>query len=220
MESMPVSRIRVWSRWLRLSHWTMALAVFGLLASGWLIGHAPTLRSEAGEFHSIFAALLIPALLVRIYLLVLGQGSDHISDCEPDRHRLRQAGQLLLFYFSLGRLPLPKWYAHNPLWGPIYLALFFFLALAALSGLALQREIAFWGGISLQHLHQLSYLLIGWFALLHIPAVFSHDAAGEGSDISSMVSGFRTFHVERPEQEAAGSTQSVSLETLRRSLRK
>jgi Ni/Fe-hydrogenase 1 B-type cytochrome subunit len=107
---------------------------------------------------------------------------------------------VLKFYLTLGKAPLPKWYSHNPLWGPLYLLLFFFLILCSISGLILLKDISMIGALSLRDLHHLSYIVIGTFTLLHIPAVFSHDLAGKGSDVSSMINGYRVFEVASPEE--------------------
>lgn len=220
METSQVTRVRVWSRWLRLSHWTITLAVTGLLFSGWLSSASPSLETDARDLHFLCSALLIPALLLRFYLLFFGRGTDHITDCEPNAHRLRQAAEVLRFYLTLGRAPLPKWFAHNPLWGPLYLLLFLFLTLSVASGLMLQKEIAFFANISLHDLHHISYLFVATFVPLHILAVFSHDANSSGSDISGMISGHRTFPIEQPNQAGAVDTQTITVDELLKTLNK
>ena len=78
------------------------------------------------------------------------------------------------------------------------------------------------GTLSLKDLHHLCYLVIGVFTLLHIPAVFSHDLAGKGSDISGMINGHRIFEVENPGQnnKATTGTHSVALQDLMKSLKR
>jgi Ni/Fe-hydrogenase 1 B-type cytochrome subunit len=184
--------------------------------------NSPLIAQSAGEIHFMLSGLFLPALLLRLYLLLFGTGSEHLSSCEPDLHRLSQAWLVLKFYLTLGKAPLPKWYSHNPLWGPIYLVLFFFLLLSAISGLMLLKDITMIGRLSLNDLHHLSYLVVGIFTLLHLPAVFSHDFAGKGSDISGMINGHRIFEVENPHEndKPGNGAQSVALQDLMKSLKR
>jgi Ni/Fe-hydrogenase 1 B-type cytochrome subunit len=222
MQATGVTRILVWSSRLRLAHWTLGLSTIGLLVSGWLMNNTHLMAQSAAEIHFMLSGLFLPALLLRLYLLLFGSGSDHLSSCEPDLHRLSQAWLVLKFYLTLGKAPLPKWYSHNPLWGPLYLALFFFLLLSAISGLLLLKEVSMIGTLSLRDLHHLCYLVIGVFTLLHIPAVFSHDLAGKGSDISGMINGHRIFEIENPGQsdKTGTDTHSVALQDLMKSLKR
>jgi Ni/Fe-hydrogenase 1 B-type cytochrome subunit len=181
--------------------------------------NTPLIAQSAAEIHFMLSGLFLPALLLRLYLLVFGTGSEHLSSCEPNLHRLSQAWLVLKFYLTLGKAPLPKWYSHNPLWGPLYLALFFFLLLSAISGLMLLKNISMIGRLSLNDLHHLSYQIIGIFTLLHLPAVFSHDLAGKGSDISGMINGHRIFELESS-QEHDKTSQSVALQDLMKSLKR
>jgi Ni/Fe-hydrogenase 1 B-type cytochrome subunit len=217
MAAPKIQRILVWSRALRIAHWLMALSVLVLLATGWSSGLNPVIAETARDYHYIAGAVLILALALRLYLLFFGRGSDLLADCETDRHRLTQAGEMLRFYLSLGRTPLPRWYAHNPLWGPIYLLLFLFLLLQALSGVLLLQGIGLFAGLSLYGLHQLVSTIILGFTLLHLAAVFSHDAKGSGADNSAMISGYRIFLIEDRKPEF-GAPQVVPLEQLRRQL--
>lgn len=178
------------------------------------------MAQSAAEIHFMLSGLFLPALLLRIYLLLFGKGSEHLTSCEPDLHRLSQAWLVLKFYLTLGKSPLPKWYSHNPLWGPVYLALHFFTLLIAASGLFLLKGISMIGGLSLNDLHHLSYQVIATFTLLHIIAVFSHDLAGKGSDISGMINGQRIFETDTPRRDDHNETQRIALEELMKSLKR
>lgn len=216
MQIKTVSQVLIWSRWLRLAHWTQAISTLGLIATGWLMSEETLHAETASELHYLLGGLLIPALLLRLYLLFFGKGTDHLSDCEPNRHRLVQAWQVIRFYLTLGKAPLPNWYSHNPLWGPIYIALFFFLALIAASGLLLLNDSYLIGSISMLALHRLCYLFVLIFTLLHLPAVFFHDLSSKSGDISAMVNGFRVFET----GEQTETSQTVTLETLMKQLKK
>ncbi|MCG8022768.1 MAG: cytochrome b/b6 domain-containing protein [Candidatus Thiodiazotropha endolucinida] len=96
--------------------------------------------------------------------------------------------------------------------------LYFFMLLVAVSGLFLLKAISMIGGLSLNDLHYLSYQVIATFTLLHIIAVFSHDLAGKGSDISGMINGQRTFEIDNPRHDDSNRTQSIALGELMKSL--
>lgn len=217
MNNNDIQRISVWSRALRIAHWVMAIAVIVLIATGWRMESDPLPASTLLDDHFLAAAFLIPAFLLRVYLLFFGTGTDHISDCEPDMNRLRSSVEVLKYYFSLGRSPLPNWYAHNPLWGPLYLLLFLFLLIQIFSG-ALQQSHPFPGILNLHDVHIVGAYVITSFTVVHILAVFMHDLGGSGSDISAMINGHRIFILKKPvSAQQSGEVQSVSLDELRRS---
>ncbi len=220
MQVKNVSHVLVWSRWLRLTHWAMALSSLGLIATGWLMSQDRALTNSLGDLHYMLSGVLLPALLFRLYLLFFGKGTDHLEDCEPNTHRLSQAWQVIRFYLTLGKLPLPKWYSHNPLWGPLYLALFFILVLVSISGVMLLNDLYLFANLSMLDLHRLSYQLILVFTLLHLPAVFSHDLSSKSGDISAMVNGYRAFEVTLESTDLKPDTQSVSLDALMKQLKK
>ena len=219
MNNDEIQRIPVWSRALRIAHWVMAVAVVVLIVTGWRMESDPLPASTLLDDHFLAAACLIPAILLRIYLLFLGAGTDHISACEPDMNRLRSALAVLKYYFSLGRSPLPNWYAHNPLWGPIYLLLFLFLLLQIVSG-AFQQSHPYLGMVNLHDIHIIGAYVITGFTVVHVTAVFLHDLGGSGSDISAMINGHRIFVLKKPvTTQQSDNTQSVSLDELKSSLK-
>jgi Ni/Fe-hydrogenase 1 B-type cytochrome subunit len=217
MPSYQVTRTLVWSRWLRISHWLVAFSTLGLIATGYLLHHAFYTPAYIQDLHNMLSAVLLPAILIRLYLLLFGKGTDHISDCEPNRHRLIQAWEVMKFYLTLGKAALPKWYSHNPLWGPVYLAVFFFVLLNVFSGLALINEVVILGHLSMLALHTFTYHVIAVFSLLHLIAVFAHEIGGTGSDISGMINGHRIFESKRPSDEV--NNQSVHLDELLKTLK-
>lgn len=220
MQAKTVTQVLVWSRWLRLSHWTLAITTLVLLGTGWLMSFDSVMVASATDLHYLFSSLFIPGLLLRLYLLFFGKGTDHLSDCEPNIHRLIQAWQVMRFYLTLGKAPLPRWYSHNPLWGPLYLALFFILVLATASGLMLLYDWQLLGALSLLDLHQLCYQIILGFTLLHLPAVFTHDLSSRSGDNSAMVNGYRVFEVGENNPDRLNQTQQVSVDALMKQLRK
>jgi len=220
MQSTTLTAVLVWSRWIRLAHWLLALTALGLIITGLLLRLDIPLSTSAKDMHAILGGLMLPALLMRLYLLFFGKGSDLFYDCEPNLHRLAQAWGVLRYYLSLGKSPLPKWYSHNPLWGPLYLILLFFLVLVTLSGVLLLQGYHFIGGISLLDLHRLCCWVIAVFTLLHLPAVFAHDLSGRAGDISAMVNGYRLFDTGATKTSGRPGEQAIPLETLLNSLKR
>jgi Ni/Fe-hydrogenase 1 B-type cytochrome subunit len=202
MPETEIRRLPVWGKTLRLCHWGLALSVLVLLFSGWLIRWVPERTDSLDEVHFLAAALAIATLLIRLWLLFAGKGTSTLSHLLPNRHSLGQAWAVLRSYLTLGKIRLPKWYAHNPLWAPLYLLLFLVLLIQAGSGLLLLNQITLLGELSLRQVHANGYYLIAGFTLLHILASFFHDAGGDGSDISAMISGQRVFIIEN----SSGST--------------
>lgn len=203
----------IWSGLLRLSHWIMALAVIGLLITGWLQQHVIQYLQIALDYHYILAYALTFALGLRLVLLVSASGSAASwHDLVPDRDSLKKALAMLRFYVSFGRTPLPRWYAHSPLWAPLYLLLFFLLLLQIISGFLIgsgQHTLL----VNLHRLHDLNSSIIAVFTVAHIISVFMHDLKAGSSDISGMIHGYRIFNIEKPELPA--TIHTVSLDKLK-----
>ncbi len=219
MQSPPIKRLPVWSKPLRICHWAMTLAALVLLLTGWLIRWAPERADQVQDFHYLGAALLMAALVARLWLLFAGKSGERFNSLLPNRHRLGQALEVLRSYLTLGKLPLPRWYAHNPLWAPIYLLLFAVLVVQIGTGLLLLDQITLLGGVSLRSLHFWGYLFVLVFTLLHIAAAFFHDAKGNGDDISAMVNGHRLFTIEPLQVEPTTAPKVIPLDALSKQLK-
>ncbi len=205
MSGESVRRVAVWSGRLRTLHWALALATLSLLASGWLLSQELTpLSANLRVVHVSAGVLLGLALAGRLILLVFGRGAEQLRD-----FRLSPAGMLgmLRFYVTAGRAPLPAYYAHNPLWAPLYLLLFVVLALQTASGLAWLtagaadpeyfQALPWLLGWTLSEWHLGGYRIIAAFTLAHLIAVFWHDWKGSGAEISAMLNGHKIFIIRR-----------------------
>lgn len=220
MKQPEIRRQFVWSKTLRWCHWGMTLSTLALILTGWLISWAPERAASLDDIHYVAAAILIAVLVIRLWLLFFGHGNDSLKSLLPNRHQLRQGWEVLRAYLSLGKIPLPKWYAHNPLWAPLYLFLFALLSLQILSGLLLLNQITLLGDLSLRQVHVLGFHILGVFVLLHVFASFFHDAKGNGSDISALVNGHRIFVIEPQQPEPAATSAVISLDSLRKTIKK
>lgn len=212
-----VQRVDVWSGWLRLSHWSSALAVVILLGSGWLLVHLPASSGAVRELHLGAGYVLLAALLLRLHLLLFGRGAEQWRDLLPRGPQWQAAGQTLRFYLSLGRAPLPAWFAHNPLWSPVYLLWWLVLAATLVSGLVPGVLAA--AGLQPWWWHSMLAEVTEVLVLAHLVAVFAHDLKGGGADVSAMINGRRCFRTGRG-PASLQDPHSVSLDSLLRGKRR
>ena len=217
--TVQIQRRPVWGGWLRLAHWSMALSVCVLLATGWLLEYTVGVSDAALDYHYISGAILAMSLLLRLGLLLLDKSTGQWRALLPRRSYLKIMGETLRFYLSLAKMPLPKWYAHTPLWAPVYALTFVVLFTLALSGFFMTRHPVI-AGFYLPGIHSFCSTFIWFFVILHLISVFLHDLKGTGSYISAMISGYRIFVMEKPQQAVEGAIQSVSLDSIMNTGRK
>ncbi len=208
-----IQRRLVWSGWLRLAHWCMAFSVLILLATGWLLEYTVGVSDAALDYHYISGAILAMSLLLRLGLLLFDKGTGQWRALLPRRSHLKIMGETLRFYLSFAKMPLPKWYAHNPLWAPVYAVTFIVLSALVLSGFFMTNHPVI-AGFYLPGIHSFWTPFIWFFVILHLVSVFLHDLKGTGSDSSAMISGYRIFVIEKPQQPFGSDVQSVSLDTI------
>jgi Ni/Fe-hydrogenase 1 B-type cytochrome subunit len=206
MNSGIVRRELVWSGRLRALHWMLAATTLLLLASGWMLSadYAPQ-TTRLRSVHISAGVLLGLALMGRLILLIIGHGAERAQDF---RTSMAAVLGMLRFYVTAGRSPPPAYYAHNPLWGPLYLLLFALLTLQSASGLAWllagaadPEYFLAWPwllGWTLPEWHYAGYRVIAAFTFAHVFAVFLHDWKGTGAEISAMLSGHKIFIIRRP----------------------
>jgi Ni/Fe-hydrogenase 1 B-type cytochrome subunit len=126
---------------------------------------------------------------------------------------------MLRFYASLGRGALPGYYAHNPLWAPLYLLLLLLLLLQLGSGLMLEfgslRGMFRLSSVELLHWHQGLLPVVALLTIAHVLSAFLHDLRGNGSDVSGMINGHRTFPVgQRAKPTPSVQAPGVSLNDI------
>ncbi|MGD2075749.1 MAG: cytochrome b/b6 domain-containing protein [Gammaproteobacteria bacterium] len=192
-------RVLIWSGWLRLSHWSIALATLGLLLTGWQLEQrtgAPAIASDRLQSHYYAASLLIAGLILRVVLMLLGKPQERLGGLLPRASEWRSAAHMLRFYLTLGSAPLPRWYAHNPLWKPVFLIVYVALGVQILTG-SLMPERPVIGPVYLPSVHAFWAQGLLWFSVLHALAVAVHDLKGKTADVSAMINGYRVFFVDR-----------------------
>jgi len=210
-----IQRVLVWSSWLRLAHWLMAIAVLLLAASGWLIKMSPSLANVASDYHYIIAALLIGSLVLRVGLLLFDKGTGNWQKLLPEAKERQSYKQILLFYLSFGKMPISIWYAHNPLWKPAYLLIFIVLFLQILTGMN-RDAYPIMLGLYLPGVHDFVASIVVGFTVLHMMAVVLHDCKGTASDISAMINGHKIFVVQKHEGIESPAVHSISLDQLKK----
>ncbi len=210
-----IQRILIWSSWLRLAHWLIAVAVLLLAVTGWLIETSPGVANAASDYHYLLATLLIAGLLLRVELLFFGKDAGHWQKLLPEAKERPAYKEMFFFYLSFGKMSLPKWYAHNPLWKLAYLFVFIILLLQILTGMS-RNEHPIVLGFYLPGVHEFLASIILGFTVLHIIAVIFHDLKGTASDISAMINGHKIFVIQKPESPGGETVHSVSLEQLKK----
>ena len=206
-----IHRTLVWSGKLRLAHWALALSTLVLIATGWLIPAAPSIVETASDWHYLAAAVFTAALVLRLWLLISDKKSAGLVALMPGKKSASGMVQMLRFYITLGKAPLPAWFAHNPLWAPIYLFAILTMLLLAATGMLMNGHPVLFN-IYLPDLHTGLAGILSAFAIIHVITVFMHDVKGTGSDISAMVNGHRIFIAQKTDKPEAGTVQHVSLD--------
>jgi len=198
MNTDPVHYVSIWSGWLRATHWLIACGVLFELFSAWTLEQGAADPGFWRDWHIIIGQLVALALLLRIALLFV-TGSSHWRALLPKRGQWLSMMQMLKFYLSLTRAPLPAWYAHNPLWAPVYLLVLMLLAACVASGFshaAPYRVV----GLQPETLHAGLGDALALFSLFHVIAAALHDWKGDGALVSALFSGKRYFHVNRQQR--------------------
>ena len=213
-------RVAVWSQWMRLAHWSIALSVLTLMATGWLVSSAPGVESGAADLHGYAASVLMAGLALRIWLLFTDRGVGGWEALVPSGASLPAMKQMLFFYFTLGRSPLPVWYGHNPLWVPLYALVYLFLLVMVLTGLFMQEHPLF-AGLYLPSIHQTFAKIISVLTVFHLVTVVLQDIRGKRGDVSAMLNGYKLFETQK--QDLPGGNKpppGISVDAIGRDRRK
>jgi Ni/Fe-hydrogenase 1 B-type cytochrome subunit len=185
------------------------------VTTGWLIEMAPSVANAASDYHYILAAVLVGGLALRVGLLLFDKGVGHWHKLLPEEKERQTYKSMFLFYLSLGKMPLPKWYAHNPTWKPVYILFFAVLLLQILTGLVRDNHPIVLG-FYLPGVHEFIASIILGFAVLHIAAVIIHDFKGTAADISAMINGHKIFVIQKPENSESPTVHPISLDQLKK----
>jgi Ni/Fe-hydrogenase 1 B-type cytochrome subunit len=217
----PFEPVYVYEAPVRLWHWTMAVCMVVLAATGYLIGSPlPSIGGEATfsyffatirMIHFIAAMLFAVLFLVRIVWALIGNHHARSIFFPPvwSGEWWSGLGSQMAYYLFLRKEPY-RWVGHNPL---AQLAMFLMFVLGAiviiLTGLALYAEQFGWGSgwmnlfgwvnvllggsqmVRTVHNFTMWYLLL--FTIVHVYMVFREDIMSGESVIGTMINGTRMF---------------------------
>jgi len=217
MDDPVIKRVLVWSGWLRISHASVGLAVLMLLFTGGLIAESPSLAESALDLHYLASGFLIFGLVIRIMLMFAGKEHERLPGLFPASSELNAMAKTFRFYVSLGKSPMPGWYAQNPLWKPVYLTIYLALIVLVITG-ALMPDVSLILGFYLPSVHIFWAQLMLWLAVLHMGSVIMHDYKNRTTDISAMVNGYRLFLIEsnRGGSISEEMVQHISIDSLKK----
>jgi len=209
-----IQLVEVWPGTIRAAHWLIGLGTLVLMVTGWLVASGQYVGAAARDFHLLAAWAFAAGLVLRVWLLFAGGGVAGWRDLIPDVMQRQNAWLTLRFYLSFGRAELPRWYAHNPLWGPIYLLVLALLCAQAVTGFLLSYNVAT-GGFDTLAAHASMARFVVMFTLLHVAAVVLHDLRGRTAEISGMISGYRIFEARQVNVENSPRVQAASRDPRR-----
>jgi cytochrome b len=165
--------VRVWSRFVRVFHWTLVSSV----AAAWI-------TSELGrDWHEPVGWAVVVLLALRLLWGIVG----------PDRPArfssfVRAPSAALDYARQAWCRSAPRYLGHNPLGGWMVLALMVALAAISLTGWLLTTEV-FWGSEALEEVHDaLAVGLLGLVAL-HVAGVVYTSRHQQENLARAMVSG-------------------------------
>ena len=217
----PLEPVYVYEAPVRLWHWVMMVAMFVLVATGYLIGSPPP--SIGGEAtHSYFFAYIrmahfIAAMVfavffaVRVYWAIVGNHSSRAIFVPPVWNAGWWKGLFgQMGYYLFLRRESDLWVGHNPL---AQIAMFAMYTLGSIfiivTGLALYAEQWGWGTWQMnamgwvfvlfgdpqlvRTLHHLAMWYLVLFAIIHMYMVFREDIMSGESVIGTMISGIRMW---------------------------
>lgn len=192
MKNENIKYILVWSGWLRLSHWAIALGVLFQITSAWAIKIDHANYDFWYDWHIMVGQLMLIVMLLRVVLLFT-EGASNWRSFFDYKSQLNAIIQMIKFYLSFARLPLPNWYAHNPLWKPVYLFMIIVLSGCVITGMVYNSTFTL-AGYSSAELHGALATIIIVLSVAHIITAFLHDLKGKGAFVSAIINGHRYFH--------------------------
>jgi len=209
--------IKHWSVAIRINHWAMALAIFVLIGTGFLIAYPFTVytgetwtKFSVGEirFWHILAGIILMFLFIwRVYLAFFSTFRADWKDLLAFTN-IPNTIQQIKFYLLIEKKGPPHTGLYGPMQSIAYLGLFGMVFVIVITGLILMGAgyhagITSWFYIVLKPLENLMgglamvryiHHILTWgfvlFIVVHVYMAFWYDAVlGEGT-LSSMVSGY------------------------------
>jgi Ni/Fe-hydrogenase 1 B-type cytochrome subunit len=224
----PEARISVyvWDLPVRVIHWTIALSLFVLAATGFAIGQPfISVPGEARDHfvmgtikavHFYAAIAFSVAVLSRIWWMFAGGRWASWRQFVPTTPARRRRFVETLRFYSLLRVDAPPEIGHNPVAGLAYVAVYGLCLVEILTGLALYGSSAAWdsplrgfaglatllGGLQITRWihHVVMWLLLGFFVHHLASAILVSSVEGNGL-MGSIFSGTKFVTREELERE-------------------
>ena len=210
------NRVYVWEFPVRLTHWTIALSIVLLAATGIYIGNPfLTVAGEATDhfvtgtirvIHFYAAIAFALAVVARVAWMFMGNRYARWRQFLPiEKDRRKGILETLQFYLFLRRDPPPV-AGHNPLAGAAYLVVFGLYFMEILTGLTMYAASApvgspfrafsvlmpIFGGLqSARFLHHVVMWLILGFVAHHIWSSIEVSMVERNGTIESIVTGYK-----------------------------
>ncbi len=225
VEETNIERVYVWDLVVRLTHWTIVLAIFVLTFTGIYIGNPfITNTGPAGAnftmgymkiIHFYTAIVFSVAVVSRIIWMFVGPYHARWHRFLPVHpHRRRSMWGTFKFYVFLQPTP-PLAIGHNPLAGLIYAAVYALFILMILTGLSLYSVSAhasymkmwdfllpvFGGPQTARWIHHITMWLILGFFCHHIWSAFVVARVEKNGILDSIFSGYKFFPRGRGHQD-------------------
>lgn len=215
-DAVDQARVYVWEIPVRVTHWSIALAIVVLSATGLYMGHPFLIAAGRASQHFLmgmaklihfYAAIVFTlAVLARIAWMFLGNRYARWNKMLPvGPHRRRALLPTIQFYLFLRRRP-PGFIGHNPAAGMAYTAIFTLYLAAIATGLALYAISApagspmRWFGALLPWMggaqiarwihHVVMWLLLG-FACHHVYSGLLMSQLERNATMESIFSGYK-----------------------------
>ncbi len=206
-----------WSVAIRINHWAMALAIFVLIGTGFLIaepftiyGGQTSLKFSVGDIrfvHLLFGVLLFFLFLWRVYLAFFSTFRADWKDFLAFTH-IPSTIQQIKFYLLIDKRPPPHGGLYGPMQSLAYLGLMGMVFCILVTGVILMGagyhaagftgvvyavlkplETVLGGLAGVRYLHHLLTWGFVLFIVVHIYMAFWYDAVLKDGTLSSMVNG-------------------------------
>lgn len=214
VDPLPLVRVRVWDRVVRITHWVVFFSMIVLVITGLYIGNPwLTAPGEASQnfrmgtmkiVHFYAAIAFSLAVIARVIWMFTGTRHARWQNFVPyQRARLRGLWGTLRFYTFFERRP-PAFEGHNPLAGAAYLVIFGLYFVMILTGLGLYAMSAhvgsplvhfaflndlFGGAQTARWIHHIvMWMLIGFF-IHHLYSATLVSIVEKNGTLDSIVSG-------------------------------
>lgn len=170
----PPATIKVWDRFVRVFHWSLAVLFVIAFATG----------DEVEKVHIAAGYAIAALILMRVAWGFVGSATARFS------HFVRPPREVLAYLADVARLRARRYVGHNPAGGAMVVALLVALASTAATGIMMTTD-AFWGAKWVEEVHEV--LASGTVVLIvvHVVGVLITSIEQRENLIRAMVTGLK-----------------------------